>query len=100
MFRKFSRAMARNDLGQNFLLHKTPRPIACRALFICEKFFDAVIIQRSHYRERLMRASLTVARRKHNAATFRPTLLTSPDKSSYFVVGNPVAFQALKPPAM
>jgi hypothetical protein len=47
MFWEFRRAMARDDLGQNFLLHKTPRPIARSAFFVREKFFDAVVIQRS-----------------------------------------------------
>ena len=37
--------MARNDLGQDLLLHKKPGPIARCALLIREKFFDAVIIQ-------------------------------------------------------
>src|SRR2546430_11099665 len=48
IFRKFSRAMARHDLGHNFLVHKTPRPIACRPLIIREEFFDTVVIQRGH----------------------------------------------------
>src|SRR6266542_3044618 len=48
MLRKFPRAMTRNDFGQNFLLHKTARPIARRALFICQKPFDAVVIERSY----------------------------------------------------
>jgi hypothetical protein len=45
MFREFARAMARNDFGQDFLLHKTPRPITRCPLLICEKFFDIVVIE-------------------------------------------------------
>src|SRR2546425_1280940 len=45
---KFSSAMTRHDLRHGFLLNKTPRPIARRALIVDEKFFDAVIIERSH----------------------------------------------------
>src|SRR5207247_2706742 len=53
MFREFARAMARNDLRQDFLLHKTPRSIACCAFLLREKLFGAVIIQRGHARESL-----------------------------------------------
>ena len=45
LFRKLARAMAGHDLGHDFLLHKTPRPIARGAFFIGEKFFDIVVIQ-------------------------------------------------------
>ena len=48
MFRELARTMARNDLGQDFLVHKTPSPIARRALLIREKFFDVIVIQRTH----------------------------------------------------
>src|SRR6266446_8927336 len=48
MFRKPGRAMAGYDLGQHFLLHKTPRPITRRALVISEKVFARVVIQRCH----------------------------------------------------
>src|SRR5437773_11068734 len=48
MFRKLARAMAGHYLGHDFLLHKTPRPIACRALVVCEELFYAVVIQRCH----------------------------------------------------
>src|SRR3954463_1387659 len=52
-------AMARNDLGQDFLLHKLRGPIAYRSLFIGEKFFDFVVIERVHFVPIwLMRASL------------------------------------------
>jgi hypothetical protein len=40
--------MARNDLGQNFLLHKLRRSVADRALFIRQKFFDFVVVERIH----------------------------------------------------
>jgi hypothetical protein len=45
MFREFARAMARNDLRQDFFLRKTPRPIPRCPLFAGEKFFDAVVIE-------------------------------------------------------
>src|SRR5438034_10462110 len=48
MLRKLVRAMTENDLRQDFLLHKTPRPISRRAFFFCEKLFDAIIIQRGY----------------------------------------------------
>ena len=50
-----------HDLEQDFLLHKTPRPIARCALLVCEKFFDVVVIEASSSRVE-MRASLAVAR--------------------------------------
>jgi hypothetical protein len=53
---EFGRAMARNDLRQNFLLHETPRPIARCAFFLGEKLFDSVVIQRGHASERLSHA--------------------------------------------
>src|SRR2546426_3606611 len=40
--------MAGHDFGHDFLLHKTPRQIACRALIIREKVFNGVVIQRGH----------------------------------------------------
>src|SRR5437868_10672899 len=40
--------MAGHDLVYHLLLHKTPRPITCRALVIGEKLFDGVVIQRRH----------------------------------------------------
>src|ERR1700682_1351726 len=45
MFRKFGRAMAGHDLGYDFVLHKTPCAIACRALVVGKEFFDGVVIQ-------------------------------------------------------
>ena len=48
MFRKFGRAMAGHDLGPDFFLHKTPRPITRRALVVGEEFLDGVVIQRCH----------------------------------------------------
>src|SRR5947208_3859810 len=48
MFRKLGRAMAGHDLGHDFLLYKTPRPITRRALVISEKVFTRVVIQRCH----------------------------------------------------
>src|SRR3982074_1333549 len=48
MFRKFGRAMATHDLGHDFLLHKTPGPIACCTLVTSKKLFDRVVIQRGH----------------------------------------------------
>ena len=44
MFGEFARTMTRNDLRQDFFLHKIPRSITRRALFVREKVFDAVII--------------------------------------------------------
>jgi hypothetical protein len=37
---RLRRAFPDHDLGQDFLLDKTPRPIACRALVFREKLFD------------------------------------------------------------
>src|SRR5690348_4298029 len=48
MFRELSRTMTRHDLRQDFFLHKTPGPIARRLLLIGEKFFDVVVVKRSH----------------------------------------------------
>src|SRR5438876_3194886 len=48
VFWKFGRAMAGNDLGHDFLLHKTPHLIARRALVVREEFFDGVVIERGH----------------------------------------------------
>ena len=45
MFREPGRAMTRNDLGQDFLLHKVQRPVARCALFIRQKLFNAIIIE-------------------------------------------------------
>ena len=45
---EFGGTMARNDLRQDFLLHKLGRPVADRALFIRQKFFDFVVIERIH----------------------------------------------------
>src|SRR5438105_11422884 len=97
MLREFARTMARNDLGQDFLLHKTSRLIACCAFLVCEKFFDVVVIERAHLVQ--WRASLATARREHNALSLA-VRVSWPDKPIYFVPGNPAAFQALKPPAM
>src|SRR5437667_8964878 len=48
MFRKFPRAMARNDLRQDFLLHKTPCAITGGPFLVRKKLFDVVVIQRGH----------------------------------------------------
>jgi hypothetical protein len=45
LFRELARAMAGHDLGHDFLLHKTPGPVAGRALVVGEEFFDIVVIQ-------------------------------------------------------
>jgi hypothetical protein len=45
---EFGGAMTWNDLGQHFLLYKLRRPVADRAFFICQKFFDFVVIERIH----------------------------------------------------
>ena len=42
--RKFRRAMAGDDLLHDFLLYKTPRPIARRTLLIREEVFDGIVI--------------------------------------------------------
>jgi len=43
---RLRRAFQDHDLGHDFVPHKTPRPIACRAFILREKFFDCVVIQR------------------------------------------------------
>ena len=48
MVREFRGTKARNDLRQDFLLHKLRRPVADGALLIRQKFFDFVVIQRIH----------------------------------------------------
>src|SRR5438128_11921968 len=48
MFGKPGRPMAGHDLLHRLLLHKSPRPIARRALVIGEESFDGVVIQRGH----------------------------------------------------
>ena len=48
MVRKFGGTMARNDFGQDFLLHKLRCPVAYRSLLIRQKFFDFVVIERIH----------------------------------------------------
>src|SRR6202045_4135638 len=48
MFRKLGRAMTSHDVRHDFILYKTPGPIACRALVVGEKLFNGVVIQRSH----------------------------------------------------
>jgi hypothetical protein len=73
--------MERNDLAQDFLLHKMPRPITSCAFVVREKIFDAVVIQRGHVvRVPVMRASLPVARREHNAPPLRPTQRLEPEQ--------------------
>src|SRR4030095_10526019 len=44
MFRKLARTMAGHNLGKDFLLNKTLRSIACRALVVREKILDAIVI--------------------------------------------------------
>jgi len=48
VFWKFGRAMAGHDLVQDFLLDKTPRPIACRTFVVGEEVFDGVVIKPGH----------------------------------------------------
>src|SRR5438093_6519507 len=48
MFRELARTVERNNFTQDFLLDKTPGPIARCAFFFREKLFDAVIVQRGH----------------------------------------------------
>ena len=48
MVRKFGGTMARNDFGQDFLLHKLRRPVADRSFLSRQKFFDFVVIERVH----------------------------------------------------
>src|SRR6476646_2889645 len=48
MLRKLGRAMTGYDLLHHLLLHKSPRPIARRALLIRKELFDCVVIQRGH----------------------------------------------------
>jgi hypothetical protein len=42
---RLRRAFPDHDLGHDFLLDKTPRPIACGALLVREELFDGVVIQ-------------------------------------------------------
>ena len=63
--------MARNDLRQDFLLHETPGTIPRCAFFICEKLFDAIVIQRNWRHVvsvSVMIDSLAVARTENNGA--------------------------------
>src|SRR5438094_5636968 len=46
MLRKLGRTMTGHDFLHHFPLHKPPRPIAGRALFVREKLFNSVVIQR------------------------------------------------------
>src|SRR5436190_6860056 len=48
MFRELARTVKRDNLTHDFLLDKTPGPIARGAFFVREKLFNAVIIQRGH----------------------------------------------------
>src|SRR2546423_8625586 len=48
MFRELACTVKRDNLTHDFLLNKTPGPIARCAFFLREKLFDAVIIQRGH----------------------------------------------------
>src|SRR5438876_11976111 len=66
MFRKLPGAMTRNNFLHDFLVHKTPRPIASCALFVRKKLFDVIIIQGTHAVS-VVRANLAVARREDNA---------------------------------
>jgi hypothetical protein len=51
MFRELACTVERNNLTHDFLLDKTPGPIARCAFFLGEKLFNAVIIQRGHASE-------------------------------------------------
>src|SRR2546430_7617187 len=48
MFRELACTVKRDNLTHDFLLDKTPGPIARGAFFVREKLFNAVIIQRGH----------------------------------------------------
>src|SRR5439155_6803391 len=75
MFRELARAMTWNDLGQHFLLHKAPRPIARSAFLVREKLLNAVVIQRSHVvRVAVMPACVASVRRDHHARSLWPML--------------------------
>ena len=50
-----------------FVLDKTSRPIARRALLVGQQFFDVVIIERGHVGRFRMRDSLTTTPSKDNA---------------------------------
>src|SRR5437868_9145514 len=79
MFRKFRGAMGGNDLGQNFLLHEPPCPVARGALLMHQKLFDVVVVERTHIvRHDRMRASLAVAPAELNgdAAVENPSVFT------------------------
>src|SRR5215831_1595217 len=65
MFGKLPRAMARNDLRQDFVLHKAHGPIACGTLVVREKFFDLVVVERIHSTS-LTRGILAVGRPELN----------------------------------
>jgi len=48
MFRELARTVKRDNLTHDFLLDKTPGPIARYAFFFREKLFNTVIIHRGH----------------------------------------------------
>src|SRR5207245_9454642 len=70
MFRKLPGAMTRNNFLHDFLVHKTPRPIASRALFVRKKLFDAVIVERGRSHAMKLRDM-----RKFNGPNSRTSLL-------------------------
>src|SRR5437870_6168363 len=70
MFRKLPGAMTRNNFLHDFLVHKTPRPIARRALFVRKKRFDAVIVERGRSHAMKLRDM-----RKFNGRNSRTSLL-------------------------
>src|SRR5262245_60136342 len=48
LFGELAGTMERYDLAHDFLLHKTPRPIASCSFLIREEVLDIVVIQRGH----------------------------------------------------
>jgi hypothetical protein len=95
---EFGCAMARNDLRQNFLLHKTQGTIPRCAFFIREKLFDAIEIQRDWRHVvsvSIMIDSLAAARAENNAAgranAGLNALGTSASKITWSLAGLPLS---------
>src|SRR4030095_12100990 len=100
VFGELACTVERNNLRQNFLLRKTPCPIARCAFFIREKLFDVVIIQRGNASDSPSHARQFNDHMTQTQRSLSRRCRLSDGQASHFLVGNPAAFQALKPPAM
>src|SRR5215467_6316470 len=74
LFRKFSRAMTRDDFRRRFLQHETPRAIAGRALIVGQEFFHPVIVERGHLPQAILRPRLLWRLFSINRIEIVPTL--------------------------